>query len=156
GMRGNTIQVFICPSDSYNNPGNTGNRAGGGWARGNYAANMGPGDPGATANGGSGGNYGYGRARGMMCINWGAGPQRIPDDSSHAARLAHMRVARDSNDMRGAWAFGMPACSTMANHGVGDSYGPNDTGCCSDDVTGCTDNWQDRMGCWSGGYGQGT
>src|SRR5262249_24279883 len=89
-------------------------------------------------------------------INWGAGLQRIPDGSSNVVMLAHIRVARDSNDMRGAWAFGMPACSTMANHGVGDSYGPNDTGCCSDDVTGCTANWQDRMGCWSGGYGQGT
>jgi prepilin-type N-terminal cleavage/methylation domain-containing protein len=157
GMRANVLAMMSCPVES--NGQTIGSRTGGGWARGNYACNMGPGDPGATANGGAGGNYnGWGNSGGVMCINWGSRLQTIQDGSSNTVMLAHIRAGWENSDMRGAWAFGMPACSTMANHGVGDSYGPNDTGCCSDDVLGCTDHSGvgQAMGCWSGGYGQGT
>lgn len=155
-IRGDQISTMNCPSDPYNIPSNTGTRAGGNWARGNYACNMGPGDPGSTANGGSpNSNFGV-PGGGMMCVNWGANLPKITDGSSNVVMLAHIRAAHNGYDMRGTWAFGMPACSTMANHGVGDSYGPNDAGCCSDDVAGCDDLPGDRMGCWSGGYGQGT
>jgi prepilin-type N-terminal cleavage/methylation domain-containing protein len=155
-MRGLTIPVLICPSEA--NASTQGSRAGGGWARGSYAANEGPGDPGATANGQGGNNYnGWGLSGGLMCINWGCPLVQISDGSSNVVMLAHVRAGLESSDMRGTWAFGEPACSTMANHGVGDSYGPNDTGCCSDDVLGCTDHpGAYQMGCWSGGYGQGT
>lgn len=154
-IRGNVIPVMSCPSESNN--ATVGNRAGGGWARGNYAANMGPGDPGATAHGGGGNNYnGWGLSGGVMCINWGSRIQNIEDGSSNTVMLAHVRSAPDAGDMRGIWAFGLPGGSSLANHGVGDSYGPNDMGCCSDDLAGCQDLPQVGMGCWSGGYGQAT
>jgi prepilin-type N-terminal cleavage/methylation domain-containing protein len=155
GIRSIKLPVLTCPTES--NSDGYGNRAGGNWARGNYAANMGPGDPGATANGGAGGNYnGWGNSGGPLCINWGSGLVKIQDGSSNVVMLAHIRAAPDAGDMRGTWAFGIPGGSTMANHGVGDSYGPNDSGCCSDDVLGCTDLPAIKMGCWNGGYGQAT
>ena len=149
------LAVMSCPSESQGST--LGSRAGGNWARGNYAANMGPGDPGQTANGGVGGNYnGWGTSGGVMCINWGSKIQNIADGSSNTVMLAHVRAGVEASDMRGTWAFGMPACSTMGAHGIGDSYGPNDTGSNSDDVAGCTDHPELGMGCWNGGYGQGT
>ena len=157
GMRGTSLAAMNCPSDGNNTSGNLGNRTGGSWARGNYLANMGPGDPGSTIGNANGNNYnGWGLAGGVMPINRGANLVRIDDGSSNTIMLAHGRAGYIGDDMRGTWAFGMPACSTMANHGVGDSYGPNDTGCCSDDVAGCQDLPAQKMGCWSGGYGQGT
>ena len=42
---------------------------------------------------------------------------------------------------------------TMGN-AIGDCYTPNDTGCCSDDVAGCSDRPDIAMGCWNGGFGQ--
>jgi prepilin-type N-terminal cleavage/methylation domain-containing protein len=154
-IRGQPLTVMTCPSEA--NTMVLGNRAGGGWARGNYAANMGPGDPGATANGGAGNQYnGWGLSGGVLTINSSPSLVKIVDGTSNTVMLGHIRAAPDPGDMRGTWAFGMPACSTMANHGIGDSYGPNDNGCCSDDVAGCQDLPNDRMGCWNGGYGQGT
>jgi len=152
-IRGTRLSVMICPSENYG--GTQGNRAGGGWERGNYAANMGPGDPGTMSNGGTQNISGYNMG-GVMCVNWGSTLVGINDGSSNTVMLSHIRVGPAANDMRGTWAFGEPACSVLANDGVGDSFGPNDTGCCSDDVLGCNDVPSDRMGCWSGGYGQGT
>ncbi|MFO0968323.1 MAG: DUF1559 domain-containing protein [Gemmataceae bacterium] len=152
-IRATKLAVMTCPSESYN--GTQGNRAGGGWERGNYAANMGPGDPGAMSNGGTQGISGYNMG-GVMCVNWGSTLMGINDGTSNTVMLSHIRVGPAANDMRGCWAFGEPGGSTLANHGVGDSYGPNDTGCCSDDVLGCNDVPSDKMGCWNGGYGQAT
>jgi len=158
-IRGVQIKTFRCPSESnFDIPGN---RAGGNWARGNYAANMGPGDPGAAANASGGGSYGIGgygtiQAGGVLTINVSPAINRIEDGSSNVIMIGHIRVGPAVNDMRGTWAFGEPGGSTLANHGVGDSYGPNDTGCCSDDVLGCNDRPDIAMGCWGGGYGQAT
>jgi prepilin-type N-terminal cleavage/methylation domain-containing protein len=159
GLRATVIKPYLCPSESAGQI--QGNRAGGSWARGNYGANSGPGDPGATAKGAGGNNYnGWGLSGGVMVINGGTKLNTLPDGTSNVVMINHLRsgafTSGGGNDMRGTWAFGMPACSTTANHGVGDSYGPNDTGCCSDDVLGCTDDPGHAMGCWSGGYGQGT
>ncbi len=164
GMRGNVIKTFVCPSESAANI--PGNRAGGNWARGNYGANMGPSDPGASAKGGSpvawcSAPYNANLpAGGVLVINGGTAIHRLEDGSSNVIMVGHLRsggvTSGGGNDMRGTWAFGEPGCSTMANHGVGDSFGPNDTGCCSDDVAGCTDAPQIAMGCWNGGYGQAT
>jgi prepilin-type N-terminal cleavage/methylation domain-containing protein len=158
-IRGVQIKTFRCPSEaSFDIPGN---RAGGNWARGNYAANMGPGDPGASANAGAGGTYnisGFGKvtAGGVLTINTSPAINRIEDGSTNVIMIGHVRCGPKNNDMRGTWAFGEPGCSTLANHGVGDSFGPNVTGCCSDDVAGCNDRPDIAMGCWRGGYGQGT
>ena len=55
------------------------------------------------------------------------GINRIADGTSNTIMINHIRGGPAVNDMRGTWAFGEPGCSTLANHGVGDSYGPNDT-----------------------------
>jgi prepilin-type N-terminal cleavage/methylation domain-containing protein len=155
GMRAQTIKPMLCPSDPFIQ--SVGNRAGGNWARGSYGANMGPGDAGATMNAGAGGNYnGWGTSGGVLTINRSAAINNLQDGSSNILMLGHLRAGPVANDMRGCWAFALPGGSTMANHGVGDSFGPNDTGCCSDDLAGCSDRPDIAMGCWSGGYGQAT
>jgi len=157
-IRTTNIPTMMCPSESFGTV--QGNRAGGSWARGNYAANMGPGDPNSAANGGSPQygitTYGTVSAGGVMCINWGSTLPGIEDGSSNTLMIGHLRVGPVADDMRGTWAFGLPGGSTFANHGIGDSYGPNDTGCCSDDLSGCVDRPDIAMGCWNGGYGQAT
>jgi len=151
GMRGNTVKPMQCPSDPQLQI--FGNRASGNWARGSYGGNTGPGDPGATANAGGGGNYnGWGYSAGVLTINKSWPIANLQDGSSNVIMINHLRAGPNDYDMRGTWAFGLG--STTMNHGVGDSYGPNDTGCCSDDVAGCADRPDIRMGCWSGGYGQ--
>jgi prepilin-type N-terminal cleavage/methylation domain-containing protein len=155
-IRSTKIPLFLCPSDSFF--GSTkGNRAGDNWERGCYAANAGPCDPnfGGSANGGSPQcNYSSSRAGGVMCVNWGSAIQRLPDGSSNVIMVNHIRIGPAAGDMRGTWAFGLPGGSYTANHGTGDSLSPNDTNCCSDDLTGCVDRPDIRMGCWNGGYGQ--
>jgi len=152
-IRATNLKSFRCPSES--NYDIQGNRTSGSWARGNYAANAGPGTPDATANGNSpqygtpGGTFNGG---GVMCINWGAGIARIEDGSSNTVMINHVRAGPAANDMRGCWAFGLTAIT--AGNAIGDCYTPNDTGCCSDDVAGCNDRPDIAMGCWSGGYGQ--
>jgi len=167
GMRNQVIKTYLCPSESFKNT--LGSRAGGNWARGNYAANDGPGDPGSAINGGT---PMYAQAAqgvnlnpptnsavgggGVMCINWGdsVGVLSAEDGTSNTILVNHLRVGPAANDMRGTWAFGVPGGSYTANTPLGDCYTPNDTGCCSDDVAGCNDRPDIAMGCWSGDYGQ--
>jgi len=156
GMRSTVIKPYVCPSES--NATVQGNRAGGGWARGNYAGNMGPGDPGATAYGGGGGNYnGWGSSGGVLVINGGVTLTTLSNEDGSASTIMvnHVRAGPAANDMRGTWAFGMPGCATTGNHAVGDCYTPNDRGSNSDDVLGCNDRPDLAMGCWGSGYGQG-
>jgi len=152
-IRSTVIKTLVCPSEDKSSV--LGNRAGGAWARGNYAANHGPGDYPGNANGGSP-SSGYGvPGGGVMCINWGSAIERIQDGSSNTIMINHLRVGPVASDMRGTWAFGEPGCSSTAENAIGDCYTPNDRGCCSDDVSGCTDDPNNAMGCWNGGYGQG-
>jgi prepilin-type N-terminal cleavage/methylation domain-containing protein len=155
-IKGNVIKTLRCPSESF--PDTPGNRAGGGWARGNYAANSGPGDPNAAANGGSPtynvSGFGTRGGGGVLCINWGASMAAFTgqDGTSNTIMINHVRAGPVATDMRGCAFFGLG--QTTMNSGVGDSFGPNDTGCCSDDITGCSDRPDIAMGCWNGGYGQ--
>jgi len=148
----NKVAVYSCPSES--NADTPGNRAGGNWVRGNYAANSGPGDP-------YGGSYnigGYQMSSGGVLTPNGSptlGSLTNQDGTSNTIMINHLRAGPAANDMRGCWAFGQPGCSITTNHAVGDCYTPNDRGCCSDDVVGCNDRPDIAMGCWNGGYGQG-
>jgi len=149
-IRTNKIKTYSCPSESVEV---LGNRAGGNWARGNYAANTGPDVPPNSAGGASGAPM-YGKqAGGVMCINWGSKIQAIEDGSSNVVMVNHVRAGPVAGDMRGTWAWGLHGCITAGN-AIGDCYTPNDAGCCSDDVLGCTDRPDIAMGCWNGGYGQ--
>ena len=79
----------------------------------------------------------------------------VQDGTANTIMINHLRAGPVSGDMRGTWAFPLPGCNYTAAHAVGDAFGPNDTGCCSDDLVGCVDRPDIAMGCWNGGYGQG-
>jgi prepilin-type N-terminal cleavage/methylation domain-containing protein/prepilin-type processing-associated H-X9-DG protein len=165
GMRNQTIKTYLCPSEAFK--ATMGSGVGGNWARGNYAANAGPLDPSvnsqgttvyytapwATANINGGATV---QGGGVMIVNWGdsVGVLSAEDGTSNTIMINHIRVGPQASDMRGTWAFGMPGGSYTCNAQTGDSVGPNDTGCCSDDVVACVDRPDIAMGCWSGGYGQ--
>ena len=149
-IRGQSVKTFRCPSDA--NLDTPGNRTQGNWARGNYGANAGAGDPSNLA----GGNYyGFGNSGGVMVVNVAHAIHRIPDGSANVVMVNHLRAGPAATDMRGSWAFGMPGCAYTANHAVGDAYSPNDRNSNADDVLGCTDRPDIAMGCWGSGYGQG-
>jgi len=151
-VRSTKIKTYTCPSES--NSDTFGAQVGGNWARGNYAANYGPG--GVSANTLNPGNWnGWGQAGGPMMINMSRSVQTIEDGSANVIMINHLRAGPDTNDMRGCWALGLPGASYTAAHAIGDAYGPNDTGCCSDDLQFCSDRPDISMGCWGGGWGQG-
>jgi hypothetical protein len=119
---------------------------------------MGPCAPDQAASGGSPRcNFNLGGG-GVLTINKSVslGALSSADGTAFTIMIKHIRVGPTATDMRGTWAFAMPGGNTTANDGVGDSFGPNDTGCCSDDLASCQDRPDIRMGCWSGGYGQAT
>jgi len=159
-VRSTTVASYVCPSDSSTTT--LGNRAGGSWARGSYAASQGfHGGDATERNGTSSGTPAGGTVSivngGALVINGGTtmGGLTNADGLSNTIMVGHVRSGLDANDMRGTWAFGLPGASTLANCPNGDCYGPNDRGCCSDDLSGCTDHPEVGMGCWNGGYGQG-
>ena len=116
---------------------------GGGWARGNYAANAGPGWYNWTLGGasdGTGGPWPSGAdytSGGVVGINWGCPIARIPDGTSNTILLAEVRIGVDQNDRRGTWAMGLAGSSVIAAAAVGDSTGPNDANPKSDDIEDC-------------------
>jgi prepilin-type N-terminal cleavage/methylation domain-containing protein len=158
-MKSTVIPMYVCPSED--NGSVLGSRGGGNWARGNYGANSGPAQQNASVNGAAP-NYtvaGTGTslpAGGVMCVNYGSvlGQLSNADGSSNTILINHFRVGPAANDMRGTWAWGMVGGCISMGCPTGDCYTPNDTGCCSDDVTGCNDRPDIQMGCWNGGYGQ--
>jgi prepilin-type N-terminal cleavage/methylation domain-containing protein len=154
-IRSQKVAAYLCPSEPF--PDTFGDRASGGWARGNYAANAGPGSWEGSAYGASG-TWGFGvGGGGVMCINWGVSLPVLSnlDGTSNTILFNHLRAGPVTTDMRGTWAFGLPGGSVTVAHAVGDCYHPNDRNCCADDVLGCSDRPDIAMGCWGGGYGQG-
>jgi len=149
------VPAYRCPSEDNLDVGTAtpGNIT---WARGNYGANSGPGSFSGAMNGATA-QWGFGRnGGGVMCINWGArmGALANQDGTSNTILMNHLRVGTVNTDVRGTWAWGMVGGSVTAANAVGDCYTPNDTNSNSDDVLGCTDRADIRMGCWGSGYGQ--
>jgi len=155
------VKTYQCPSESNINLLFTRISNGNGWARGNYAANGGPAYMPGGINGqspfsnpaGTGNSYAAG---GVMTINFGATMTQltVEDGSSNTVMVNHVRAGVTADDPRGTWAFPLVGGSYTAGCPAGDCYTPNDAGCCSDDVVGCTDRPDIAMGCWNGGYGQ--
>jgi prepilin-type N-terminal cleavage/methylation domain-containing protein len=153
------IPTMRCPSDPFfdiNNTRSTSGTASGFWARGSYAANAGP----AYGNGGILGqspnaNFGW-AGGGPLAVNYGITLPQLTnlDGSSNTVMVNHIRAGVNAADPRGTWALGVIGWSWTAGCPTGDCHGPNDTGCCSDDIVGCTDRPDIAMGCWNGGYGQ--
>jgi prepilin-type N-terminal cleavage/methylation domain-containing protein/prepilin-type processing-associated H-X9-DG protein len=133
----------------------------GGWARGSYAANAGPGWLNATVNGadGTGGaqsgpTSSNPHGGGPMGINWGESLQNIAkqDGTSQTILFNELRVGLNQNDRRGCWAMGVSGASVTAAHAIGDCTGPNDTNEYSDDIEDCN-NTRQLQGVGNSGLG---
>ncbi|HEX3147529.1 MAG TPA: DUF1559 domain-containing protein [Gemmataceae bacterium] len=167
GMRGNVIKTYQCPSDA-TNPAPC-NRAGGGWARGNYGANVGPGmfwigaNEGAiTSNSGLMGESGWGISGyyasnvagllggGVFTINSGITLAQISDGTSSTVMFDELRIGPSANDLRGSWAMGQAGASISAGNGRLDTPSPNVSYSGYDDIQGGDDRPDIGMGCCSG------
>jgi prepilin-type N-terminal cleavage/methylation domain-containing protein/prepilin-type processing-associated H-X9-DG protein len=163
-IRNQRIPIYVCPSDPFAATpfSNTNVVSTTGWFRGSYGANSGPGTPDNEANGNSptygvAGGLGNYTAGGVMCINFGDSIAQlsVEDGTSNTVIVNHLRAGPTASDVRGVWALGLVGASHTGGNAIGDCYTPNDTGCCSDDVRGCTDRPDIAMGCWNGNFGQG-
>ena len=161
-VRSTRVATFLCPSDPANTEPWTG--LGGNWARGNYGCNAfgihqnSSNGWLSTENGASPTNDGsqtYGaipigsRGGGVMCINWAARVNTIPDGSSNTVLLAELRsgAALAPSDSRGVWALGLPGGSVVAGHASWDCKTPNNRDPLADDVgNGSVDAWDKGMG----------
>ena len=155
-LKDKVIPGYRCPADAGNMTpfqGYTGKP--GPWARGNYAANAGPGWWQMSLDGRS---YpeAYGQTGPVMGINYGAAPDGIPDGASSTALFTEVRAGVGPADPRGVWALGYPGSSVTAANAIGDCPAPNDRSETSDDVQGCPNFYysgigtRDRMGCNAG------
>jgi prepilin-type processing-associated H-X9-DG protein len=165
-IKGNSIKTYLCPSDTGAMV--TANAAGGGWARGNYGANAGPGmswnggtvgvavfaggiwrdnDPNGFASeyypswtaGWSGG--------GPMVVNGGPTLSTIVDGTSNTILVDELRIGWNGNDIRGTWAMGQAGASISSGNGRIDTPTPNVSLSGWDDIQGCQDNPAIGMGC---------
>jgi prepilin-type N-terminal cleavage/methylation domain-containing protein/prepilin-type processing-associated H-X9-DG protein len=138
-LRGATVTVLLCPADpspqsvqfSLN---------GGGWARGNYAANAGGSWLNFTVGGSASSdphNYTPATWGGVMGINWGARYVDIIDGTSNTVMFNEVRVGLNQYDRRGTWAMGVGGSSITCGLATGDAVGPNDTLEYSDDIEDC-------------------
>jgi prepilin-type N-terminal cleavage/methylation domain-containing protein/prepilin-type processing-associated H-X9-DG protein len=152
-VKDRVVPAYLCPADA----GNAAPFAGypgkpGPWARGNYAANAGPGWW-QMSLGGRTYPEAYGPARPVMGINYGAVPHALPDGSAATVMFTEVRVGVGPKDPRGVWALGYPGGSVTAANAIGDCPTPNDARETSDDVQGCPDVYypgigtRDRIGC---------
>jgi prepilin-type N-terminal cleavage/methylation domain-containing protein/prepilin-type processing-associated H-X9-DG protein len=134
GLRGNKVPTYLCPSD-------TGqdilfSLQGGGWARGNYAANGGAGWICASVN--SIGTTDAGVFRGgVFSINGGTKLTDIADGTSNTVFINEIRVGLNDKDRRGVWAMGLGGSSLTGALGYGDCGTPNDANEYSDDIEDC-------------------
>lgn len=166
GMRGVGIKSYLCPSDAGREV--TANAAGGGWARGNYGANAGPG---MHWNGGSVGvavktnNIWIGTSpsgfaseyypgwtsgwhgAGPMAVNLSPKLSTLEDGTAYTILIDELRIGWNGNDIRGTWAMGQAGASISAGNGRIDTPSPNISFSGWDDIQGCQDNPNIGMGC---------
>jgi prepilin-type processing-associated H-X9-DG protein len=134
-LRGNKIPTYLCPSD--NGQDVPFSLQGGGWARGNYAANGGAGWICASVN--TIGTVDAGVFRGgVFSINGGTKLTDITDGTSNTVFINEIRVGLVDVDRRGVWAMGLGGSSLTGALGYGDCGTPNDTQEKSDDIEDCT------------------
>jgi len=164
-VRGARIKMYLCPSDSGGDTPSS--RAGGGWARGNYGANVGPG---MFWNGGSVGvaqNNGGWRDNnpnfnpveyypswatgwsggGAVAVNGAHALVNITDGTSSTILIDEMRIGVNDQDIRGSWALGVTGASISAGNGRIDTPTPNVGIAGGDDIQGCQNRPDIGMGC---------
>jgi prepilin-type N-terminal cleavage/methylation domain-containing protein/prepilin-type processing-associated H-X9-DG protein len=130
-LKGTRLALMLCPSDS--NQDTLCDRDGGGWARGNYAANAGSSWIAETQGGSSSAAPLSG---GPFAINWGSTLQGIHDGTSNTVLFDEIRVGLVPQDRRGTWAMA-PGGSVTGAIGTGDATVPNDGNEYSDDIEDC-------------------
>jgi prepilin-type N-terminal cleavage/methylation domain-containing protein/prepilin-type processing-associated H-X9-DG protein len=166
-IRGNKIPTYLCPSDTGQDLLTA--AAGGGWGRGNYGANVGPG---MSWNGGGVGvavrnssgwqdNNPAGFAQeyypswtngwsggGAFVANGGSlRLEKYQDGTSATILFDELRIGWNQNDIRGTWAMGQCGASLSAGNGRIDTPTPNISLSGWDDIQGCQDNPSIGMGC---------
>ncbi len=159
-VRANRIKTFECPADTgHAVPFNGWNTFAGGWARGNYAINAGPGGFWNQVFNGQG-SWADDIGRPVTGVSWpsselnggGMTIATIPDGSSNTIMITEIRVGFDANDRRGSWALGQPGASVSGGNAVGDCSGPNDGTNAKfrycDDIFMPSDNPNMGMGAW--------
>jgi len=154
-IRSTSIKSLVCPAEASSVPYSGG---GGGWARGNYAANQGP-----TGIGLSGAPQWNGASTNLN-LGWaGRGPfwvtsiaprkcmsiQGIPDGSSNTIMLGEIKSAIDAQDPRGVWALGHVGSSSIGSYAAGDDLLINDTSGAADDAEDCVSR-PPGLGCCTG------
>jgi prepilin-type processing-associated H-X9-DG protein len=152
-----SIKTYLCPADIGAETPFTGySEAPGPWARGNYAANAGPGWYQTSYKG-----FAYMEAYGMtgpvMGINYGANLMTdVPDGTANTVMFNEVRIGVSAIDPRGVWAMGYPGSSITSANAIGDCTVPNDGNEFSDDIEGCP-RWyypgigtRDHIGCSTG------
>lgn len=151
-----TVPLLLCPADAGQDMPFTGYPGSPGpWARGNYAANSGPGWWQMSVDGNSYAES-YGKTGPVVGINFGATQNDVPDGLSKTVLFNEVRVGIAANDPRGVWALGFPGSSVTAANAIGDCTTPNDANELSDDVEGCPQFWyagigaRDHIGCSTG------
>lgn len=165
-VRTTRLPALLCASDTGSDQ--PCNRVGGNWARGNYAANEGPG---MHWNGGAVGvavfannewkeNFpsGYGSeyypswsagltGSGAFTVNGGNTLASLVDGTSNVILFDEMRIGWNGDDIRGTWALGQVGASLSAGNGRIDTPTPNLSLSGYDDIQGCQDNPSIGMGC---------
>jgi prepilin-type N-terminal cleavage/methylation domain-containing protein/prepilin-type processing-associated H-X9-DG protein len=130
-IRGETIPTFLCPTDTTDTQFAL---QGGGWARGNYAANAGADWISDTVGGHSQPGQG-----GVMGINWGIPLSQLSaeDGTAYTIMFNEIRIGLTENDRRGTWAMGVGGSSITGAMAQGDATNPNDSTEYSDDIEDC-------------------
>jgi prepilin-type N-terminal cleavage/methylation domain-containing protein/prepilin-type processing-associated H-X9-DG protein len=166
-IRGTILSVMQCPSDT--GGGTFCNRAGGGWARGNYGANAGPGMFWIGANEGAitqtnglmvestWGISGYYASNvsgltggGAFSVNYGQRLNTFTDGTSATVLVDELRIGPSDNDIRGTWAMGQAGASISAANGRLDTPSPNVSLSGYDDIQGGDDRPDIGMGACGG------
>jgi prepilin-type N-terminal cleavage/methylation domain-containing protein len=164
GARATDLPVLKCPSDAFNGPENHFQRIlpGGlpdlGYARANYAMNMGTNDwclignfenPYHTSGSCTDGFWVTGSnlktnvrqvwGSGIGGINKSFSARDFPSGLSKMVAIDEIRAGVNSADPRGVWALGFIGCSVTAGHGTyGTACGPNSVGPSPDAIANCT------------------
>lgn len=153
-VKGTVIKALLCPSDP--NTAVPFSGSGGGWARGNYAANQGPG--GTSWDGGSTNtltiNGTAASGRGPFWITSKAPHKCMPihgmsDGSSNTIMTGEIRAALVATDPRGVWALGHAGSGSVVAYAQGDCVLINNKNSGADDIEAGNDNPAMGMGCWA-------
>ncbi len=115
GPRSTRVSVMSCPSEP--NASEACSRAGGGWARGNYGANIGMLNPSDTLQNGSTRDLWRPTQRGVMGANESLTFAQIRDGTSNTMLVLELRSGLAPVDIRGTWAMGQCGASSVCSYG---------------------------------------